>query len=87
MEGVDIVNGVDGVKRVDADTAQDGCLNCPFLGARLSLVNCLERLSRELLVSWTEVSEMVEMAGHCSLSVSVSKVGGFQKSSFSEREQ
>ena len=77
MEGVDIVNGVDGVKRVDADTAQDGCLNCPFLGARLSSVNCLERLSRESLVGWTEVSEMVEMVVCCLLSVLVSKVGGF----------
>lgn len=85
MEGVDIVDGV------DADTARDGCPNCPFLGARLSSVKCPERLSRESLVGWTEVSETVETVSRRSLSVSVSvsvsRVGGFRKSSFAEGEQ
>ena len=78
---------VDGVKGVDADTAQDGCLNCPFLGARLNSVKCPERLLRESLVSWTEVSEMVETVSCHLLSVLVSRIGGFQKSSFVEGEQ
>ena len=53
----------------------------------MSSVRCPERLSRELLEGWTEVSETVETVSRCSLSVSVSEVGSFRKSSFAVREQ
>ena len=77
VEGVDIDDGV------DAEAAlRDGCPNCPFLGARVSSVRYAERLSRESLEGWTEVSETVETVSRRSLLVSVSEVGGFRKSSF-----
>ena len=52
--------------------------------SRVSSVRCRERLSRESLEGWTEVSETVSRR---SLLVSVSEVGGFRKSSFAVREQ
>ena len=52
----------------------------------MSSVRCPERLLRELLKGWTEVSETVEMVSHCSLSVLVSEAGGFRKSSFAVQE-
>ena len=75
MEGVDIVDGV------SMDVVRDGCPNCPFLGARLSSVKCLERFLRGSFDSWIEVSETVETVSRHSLSVSVSEQGAFRKSS------
>ena len=71
MEGVDIVDGV------STDVVRDRCPNCPFLGARLSSVKCLERFSRGSFDSWIEVSETVETVSRRSLSVSVLEQGAF----------
>ena len=71
MEGVDIVDGV------SMDVVRDGYPNCPFLGARLSSVKCLERFLRGSFDGWIEVSETVETVSCHLLSVSVLERGAF----------
>lgn len=76
-------NSVLGVKTVDVvahEGAWDECPNWPFLGARLRLLSCWERLLRESEDYWLDEFDSAEIVDQCSLAMS--DFGEYQGSSF-----